>query len=78
MEVVPSNIKDKDQILRDIEKIEEELDISFMDAVIEYSNQTGLEIEVLGEIIKDIPKFREQIREDAENLNFFKKTARLA
>jgi predicted aldo/keto reductase-like oxidoreductase len=51
--------------------------VSYIDAIVEYSEQNGLEIEVLGEIIRRSPILKAKIYEEAEGLNLVEKIVRL-
>jgi hypothetical protein len=52
-------------------------DISFIDAVLKLSEDENYEIEYLAGIIKNNPLLFTNIQQEAENLNFLPKTARL-
>ena len=63
-------------ISRVLEYVEEK-DISYMDAILMYCEVHGVEIDYVGEIASKSPLIRARIQEEAEELNFLKKTARL-
>jgi len=48
-----------------------------MDAIVEYANREGLEIELLGEIIRKSPILKSKIYDEAEQLKMVEKTTRL-
>jgi len=50
---------------------------SYMDAIVEYANREGLEIELLGEIIRKSPILKSKIYDEAEQLKMVEKTTRL-
>lgn len=50
-------------------------EIPYLEATILYSEVHGIELETLAEIIQKNPKIKASIQEEAENLNFIKKTA---
>ena len=62
---------------REVETLAFEKRIDFMDAVILYCEQTGMEIEVAGGLIKSSAKMKARIQDEAEALNFFPKTSKL-
>jgi hypothetical protein len=68
------NVQD---FLQKIEKIAEEKRIEYLDAVLYYCDQTGLEIETAAELIKKNAKFKARVRQDAESAGYFPKTAKL-
>jgi len=49
--------------------------LSYMDAVLHYCDQNGMEPETAAQLING--KLKVQIREEAEELNFLPKTAKL-
>lgn len=68
------NVQD---FLQKIDSIALEKRIDYMDAVIWYCEQTGLEIETAAELIRKNAKFKARIKNDAENNGYFPKTAKL-
>jgi hypothetical protein len=65
------------EIIKDILEIVEELDVSPIEASIIYSDRKGIDIEVLGDVIKKNDLLKSQIQIEAENLNYLKKIERL-
>lgn len=61
----------------EIEKIVKEKQIEYMEAVILWCENNGLEIEFAGELIRRNAVLKSKIQFEAENLNFMKKSARL-
>ena len=49
--------------------------LSHMDAILHYCDQNGMEPETVAQLVNT--KLKAQIREEAEELNFFPKTAKL-
>ncbi len=75
MEFIPGkSLKD---FQREIERLAFEKRIEFMDAVLLYCEQTGMEIEAAGSLIKSSAKMKARIQDEAEALNYFPKTAKL-
>lgn len=68
------NLKD---FQREIDALAFEKRISFMDAVLLYCEQTGMEVEVAGQLIKTSAKMKARIQDEAESLNYFPKTSKL-
>ena len=58
-----------------IQDIVTDTSMSYMDAVLFYCEKTGMEPETAGSLING--KLKQKIREEAEELNFLPKTARL-
>ena len=58
-----------------IQELVEETKLSYMDAVLHYCDQNGMEPETAAQLING--KLKAQIREVAEELNFLPKTAKL-
>jgi hypothetical protein len=67
----------KESIAQKIEKISKEYGISFIDAIIHLSEETGIEIEAIALEIKKNQKITSQLQIEAEDLNYLPKTARL-
>lgn len=52
-------------------------DIDYIDACLLYCEQNNVEIEFLGELIRNNPYIKAKVQHEAEDLNFLKKTVRL-
>ena len=63
------------QFSEDIEKISIDKRIGFMDAIMEYCKNTGLEVEVAATLLTS--SLKSKIKEEAQSLNLLKKTAKL-
>jgi hypothetical protein len=68
----------KDEMFKfqqEIENLVAETDYNYMEAIVEYCNMTGMEIELASTLVnKDL---KSKIAIDAENLNMLPKAARL-
>lgn len=62
---------------REIEAIVQERKVDYMDAVIMYCEETGLEVEVAGQLVRSSPKMKALIQNEAETLNYLPKSAKL-
>ena len=51
--------------------------VPYIDAIVDYSEREGVEIEVLGEIIRRSPVLKSRIYEEASKLNMVESSARL-
>tara|TARA_B110000196_G_C20618429_1_gene418433 strand:- start:101 stop:325 length:225 start_codon:yes stop_codon:yes gene_type:complete len=58
-----------------IQELVEHTKLSYMDAVLHYCDQNGMEPETAAQLVNG--KLKVQIREEAEELNFLPKTAKL-
>lgn len=75
MELNPvKNIKD---FQKEIDQLAFEKRISFMEAVLLYCEQSGMEVEIAGQLIKSSAKMKARIQDEAESLNYFPKTSKL-
>jgi hypothetical protein len=63
--------------IQEIENLVQDKNIQYIDAIVHYSEKSGLEIEFLASIIKKDPVMKSKLQFEAENLNFMKKNARL-
>ena len=68
------NVQD---FIQTIERIAEEKRMEYLDAILYYCQQTGLEVETAAELIKKNAKFKARVRVDAESAGYFPKTAKL-
>ena len=51
--------------------------VPFIDAIVAYAEEEGLEIEVLGELIRRSPVLKSKVYDEAIELNMVEKIARL-
>ena len=58
-----------------IQELVKQTNLSYMDAVLHYCDMNGMEAETAAQLVNG--KLKVQIREEAEELNFFPKTAKL-
>ena len=63
--------------IQTIEKIVEEKKMEYLDAVLYYSQQTGLEIETAAQLVKKNAKLKARVKIDAESAGYFPKSAKL-
>lgn len=59
-------------IVKDIEDIVYQYDITYIEACIMYCESKDLEFENIGEMIKQIPHLLSKIQTEAEHLNYIK------
>ncbi len=62
------------QIGSEIGELVEEYDISYMEAVIMYGEKNDVELEMLGAVVKKHQKITNEIRKEAEALNFLEES----
>lgn len=67
----------RDDMIEQIEKLHKDHGLSYFDATLAYCHKTGLDEELVGQIISQNPSLKEKIAIDAENLNFLEKQDRL-
>ena len=72
---MPLQTQTSSEFYTKIQKLVEDTNLSFMDAVLHYCDQNGMEPETAAQLVNT--KLKAQIREEAEELNFFPKTAKL-
>ena len=68
------NVQD---FLQKIEAIAREKRLDYMDAVLWYCANSGLEIDTAAELIRKNANMKARIKNDAENSGYFPKTAKL-
>ena len=64
-------------ISHQIEEKAKKYGISYIDSAIDYCERNGLEMEFIGELILQNPNLKAKIENEAEGLNFLKRTDRL-
>jgi hypothetical protein len=64
-------------VISALHKLVKENGITYLDAAVHHSSVTGIEIEVIAEIISKDPLIKLQVEIDGENLHFLKKQNRL-
>lgn len=65
-----------EQIVTDIQRYIN-TGVPYIDAIVEYSARQGIEIELLGEIIRRSPILKSKIHQEAENLKLVEPISRL-
>lgn len=73
-EIIKQRFSLEDNIIKKINDIVFEYDISYIEAIILYSERSKIEVESLGEIVKKTPVLRAKVEEEAEGLRMIKKT----
>lgn len=77
MKVKIKSLRSSSEILRGIEKLVYEKELTYIDAAIHYAEQNNMEVESVANIIKMSTVVKAQIQLEAESLNFLPKTAHL-
>ena len=72
---MPLQIQSSNEFYIKIQELVEQTKLSYMDAVLHYCDQNGMEPETAAQLVNS--KLKAQIREEAEELNFLPKTAKL-
>ena len=72
---MPLQTQSSNEFYIKIQELVVQTKLSYMDAVLHYCDQNGMEPETAAQLING--KLKAQIREEAEELNFLPKTAKL-
>ena len=72
---MPLHTQTSSEFYTKIQALVKETRLSYMDAILHYCDQNGMEPETAAALVNT--KLKAQIREEAEELNFLPKTARL-
>jgi len=64
-------------ISSEIDKMVEDMDIDYIDACLLYCERNELEVEYVGDIIKNNQNILGKIQKEAEDLNYLQKESRL-
>lgn len=70
-------IRTSNTVLREIELIVSEKNISYIDAALYYCEKNNLEPDTIGDMIRSSPIFKNKVQIEAEKLNFLPKATRL-
>ena len=65
-----------ESLLREVSKYVNE-EVSYIDALVHYADIHGIEVEVIGDIVRRSQIMKARVHEDAEKLNLVAKTQRL-
>lgn len=57
--------------------VEDNDDVNFIDAVVDYAEKNDIDVEILADLIKKIPAMQASIHDEAQSLNLVEKTAKL-
>lgn len=77
MKVKLKTLRSSSEILRGIEKLVLEKELTYIDAAVHYAEVHNMEVETVANIIKMSTVVKAQIQAEAERLNFLPKTAQL-
>ena len=72
---MPLQTQTSNEFYQKIIKLVDDTKLSYMDAILHYCDQNGMEPETAAQLVNT--KLKAQIREEAEVLNFLPKTAKL-
>jgi len=66
-----------EEFLSEIHNIAKKPDSNYIDAIVNYAEQHGIEIESLAEVIRKNPNLRSRVQDEAEELFMLERTAKL-
>ena len=64
-------------VITEINKLVKAGNTTYMDAIIHYAERSGFELEMIADIVSKNDLIKSKVAEEAEALNFLKKTSRL-
>ena len=73
-ETLESNFLSKEKFAVDIEEIVNSTGLNYIDAIVEYCEKKGVEIEIAVKLVSK--PLKEKLRYDATELNYLKRTSR--
>lgn len=76
-EIEIEGIKTPTDFMVEIEKIVQDKRVNYIDAVILFCEQRGMEVETAAALIKGSAKMKAKVQNDAEDLNYLPKTRKL-
>jgi selenophosphate synthetase-related protein len=66
-----------EEFLSEIHNLAKNPDSNYIDAIVNYAEQHGIEIESLAEVIRKNPNLRSRVQDEAEELFMLERTAKL-
>lgn len=72
-----NGVKSSSEFIKDIEQFVLDKKCDYMDAIILYCEQHEIEIESVASIIKSSAKIKARVQQEAEELNYLPKSAKL-
>ena len=72
---MPLQTQTSNEFYQKINQLVDDTKLSYMDAILHYCDQNGMEPETAAQLVNT--KLKAQIREEADDLNFFPKPAKL-
>jgi hypothetical protein len=66
-------VKKPSELYKEIEVLVQQTGLNYLDAIIAYSEQQNIEVEVLASLIKKQPKLKAKLEIDCEDLNLLER-----
>ena len=76
-ELEVKSIRSPTEFMKEIEKIVQEKNADYIDAVVLYCQANNIEIETAASLVKGSTKMKAKIQNEAEDLNYLPKTRKL-
>jgi hypothetical protein len=76
--MVKLQVKTPESFIKDIENLVEEFDISYMDAILMYCENNGLEVETVSTLVKRSTTLKAKLQLEAEDLNLVRRAEKSA
>lgn len=71
------NFRTPTEFLQEIEALVKEKRMEYIDAVVHYCNEQGIELETAASLIKSSMVMKAKIQDEAENLGYLQRSAKL-
>ena len=71
------NFRTPTEFLQEIEALVKDKKMEYIDAVIHYCNEQGIELETAASLIKSSMVMKAKIQDEAENLGYLQRSAKL-
>lgn len=71
------NFRTPTEFLQEIETLVKDKKMEYIDAVIHYCNEQGIELETAASLIKSSMVMKAKIQDEAENLGYLQRSAKL-
>lgn len=76
-DVISNKTLSSEKFIKEIERLVVDYKIDYMDAVVHFCEKNSIEIEAVASIIRSNLRIKSKLQDEAENLNFLPKRAKL-
>lgn len=75
--IIPANIKTPEQFANEVEDLVWDKDVSYLEAVMIYAEESGVELDVIAELVNNSSLIKAKITEESESLRLIQRSPKL-